>query len=177
VPDLANVADVILPAGANVSFAGPAVAPAIFGPVSIDSLGSTGSLTIAGGTLNVAAGGMALDSLAVTGGTLNNAGATTATSFAQSGGTFAGTGAMTFTDFSQTAGTTNAGGDFTVTNSYAQTNPGVINVGGNVSITHTAGPLVMGNLSTTASPTSGSTTRQDSTTCSAGCTRNIQTSS
>ena len=149
VPDLANVADVILPAGANVSFAGPAVAPAIFGPVSIESLGSAGSLTIAGGTLNVAAGGMALDSLAVTGGTLNNAGATTATSFTQSGGTFAGAGAMTFADFTQTAGTTNAGGDFTVTNSYAQTNPGVINVGGNASITNTVGPLVMGNLSAT----------------------------
>jgi|GEM_PF-4836961 len=149
VPDLANVANVVLPAGANVSFAGPAVAPAIFGPVSIDSLGSAGSLSIAGGTLNVAAGGMALDSLAVTGGTLNNSGATTATSFTQSGGTFAGTGAMTFVDFAQTAGTTNAGGDFTVTNSYAQTNPGIINVGGNASITNTVGPLVMGNLSAT----------------------------
>ena len=149
VPDLANVANVVLPAGVNVTFAGPAVAPAVFGPVSIDSLGSAGSLTVAGGSLNVAAGGMSLDSLAVTGGTLNNAGATTATSFTQSGGTFAGTGAMSFVDFTQTAGTTNAGGDFTVSNSYAQTNPGVINVGGNVSITHTAGPLVMGNLSTT----------------------------
>jgi filamentous hemagglutinin family protein len=149
VPDLANVANVVLPAGVNVTFAGPAVAPAVFGPVSIDSLGSAGALTVAGGSLNVAAGGMSLDGLAVTGGTLNNAGATTATSFTQSGGTFAGTGAMAFADFTQTAGTTNAGGDFTVSNSYAQTNPGVINVGGNVSITHTAGPLVMGNLSTT----------------------------
>ena len=149
VPDLANVANVVLPAGVNVTFAGPAVAPAIFGPVSIDSLGSAGSLTIAGGSLNVAAGGMALDSLAVTGGTLTNAGATTATSFTQSGGTFAGTGAMTFADLTQTAGTTNAGGDFTVTNSYAQANPGVINVGGNASITNTVGPLVMGNLSAT----------------------------
>ena len=149
VPDLANVANVVLPAGVNVTFAGPAVAPAVFGPVSIDSLGSAGTLTVAGGSLNVAAGGMSLDSLAVTGGTLNNAGATTAASFTQSGGTFAGTGAMAFADFTQTAGTTNVGGDFTVSNSYAQTNPGVINVGGNVSITHTAGPLVMGNLSTT----------------------------
>jgi filamentous hemagglutinin family protein len=149
VPDLANVANVVLPAGVNVTFAGPAVAPAIFGPVSIDSLGSAGSLTIAGGTLNVAAGGMALDGLVVTGGTLNNAGATTATSFTQNGGTFAGTGAMTFADFAQTAGTTNAGGDFTVTNRYAQANPGVINVGGNVSITNTVGPLVLGNLSAT----------------------------
>jgi hypothetical protein len=149
VPDLANVANVVLPAGVNVTFAGPAVAPAIFGPVSIDSLGSAGSLTIAGGALNVAAGGMALDSLVVTGGTLNNAGATTATSFTQSGGTFAGTGAMTFVDFAQTAGTTNAGGDFTVTNSYAQANPGVINVGGNASITNTVSPLVIGNLSAT----------------------------
>jgi filamentous hemagglutinin family protein len=149
VPDLANVADVILPAGVNVTFAGPAVDPAIFGPVSINSLGSAGSLTIAGGALNVAAGGMALDSLVVTGGTLTNTGATTAASFTQSGGTFAGTGAMTFADFTQTAGTTNAGGDFTVTNSYAQANPGVINVVGNASITNTVGPLVMGNLSAT----------------------------
>ncbi|MCF7710006.1 MAG: hypothetical protein K9M83_02435 [Opitutales bacterium] len=149
VPDLANVANVILPAGVNVTFAGPAVAPAIFGPVSIDSLGTAGALTIAGGTLNVAAGGMALDSLRVTGGTLNNAGTTSATTFAQSGGTFAGTGAMTFADFTQTAGTTNAGGDFTVTNTYAQTNPGIINVGGSASITNSVGPLVMGNLSAT----------------------------
>jgi mucin-19 len=149
VPDLANVANVVLPAGVNVTFAGPAVAPAVFGPVSIDSLGSAGSLTVAGGSLNVAAGGMALDSLAVTGGTLTNAGATTATTFTQSGGTFAGTGAMAFADFTQTAGTTNAGGDFTVTNSYAQTNPGVINVGGNASVTNIVGPLVMGNLSAT----------------------------
>jgi hypothetical protein len=149
VPDLANVANVILPAGANVSFAGPAVAPAVFGPVSIESLGTAGALTIAGGTLNVASGGMALDSLAVTGGTLNNAGTTSATTFAQSGGTFAGTGAMTFADFTQTAGTTNAGGDFTVTNTYAQTNPGIINVGGSASITNAVGPLVMGNLSAT----------------------------
>jgi mucin-19 len=149
VPDLANVANVVLPAGVNVTFAGPAVAPAVFGPVSIDSLGSAGSLTVAGGSLSVAAGGMSLDSLAVTGGTLNNAGATTAASFTQSGGTFAGTGAMAFADFTQTAGTTHVGSDFTVSNSYAQTNPGVINVGGNVSITHAAGPLVMGNLSTT----------------------------
>ena len=149
VPDLANVADVILPAGVNVTFAGPAVSPAVFGPVSIESLGSAGSLTIAGGALNVAAGGMALDSLVVTGGTLTNTGATTATTFTQSGGTFAGTGAITFADFTQTAGTTNAGGDFTVTNSYAQANPGVINVGANASITNTVGPLVMGNLSAT----------------------------
>ncbi len=52
VPDLANVANVVIPAGVVVSFdTGGAVAPAQTGPVQLDSLGNAGNLSQATGAL------------------------------------------------------------------------------------------------------------------------------
>ena len=53
VPDLANVASVVIPAGVTVSFGTTVVSPAEAGAVSLDALGTAGSLSMTGGTLNV----------------------------------------------------------------------------------------------------------------------------
>lgn len=64
VPDLANVAHVVIPAGVNVSFdkSGAQSPVDTSGVVSLDSLGAQGSLTQANGALNMGTGGMQLAS-------------------------------------------------------------------------------------------------------------------
>ena len=129
VPDLANVANVTIPAGVSVSFDNTPVVPAQAGPVSIDSLGVAGSLSQSAGTLNVGTGGVTLSTLTQTGGELTT------------------TGALTLGSLSQSAGSLSAGSLSTST-SYSQTGTGTINVTGDVSITATTAPVLLGNLNT-----------------------------
>jgi filamentous hemagglutinin family protein len=68
VPDLANVASVVLPANVKVTFNGAMDA------VMIDTLGASGALDMASGTLNVGTGGITLAGFNQTGGTLNTTG-------------------------------------------------------------------------------------------------------
>jgi len=148
VPDLSNVANVVIPLGVVVSFdTTGAVAPANSGaPVNVESLGNAGSLTQNSGTLNVGTGGILLASLTQTGGTLGNVGTTVVDSFAQDGGSFSGTGAMTAGQFSQTGGATTLGSDLTVTQGFSQGSSGSVSVGGNAQITDTSGGVQLGNL-------------------------------
>jgi|GEM_PF-1340545 len=148
VPDLSNVANVVIPLGVVVSFdTTGAVAPADSGaPVNVDSLGNAGSLTQNSGTLNVGTGGILLASLTQTGGTLGNGGTTVVDSFDQTGGSFSGTGAMTVGLFSQTGGATTLGSDLTVSQGFSQGTSGSVAVGGNGQITDISGGVQLGNL-------------------------------
>jgi filamentous hemagglutinin family protein len=75
VPDLANVANVVIPAGVVVNFdTDGAIAPAQTGPVQIDSLGNAGGLSQTNGELVVGSGGVALDTFVQTGGALGTVG-------------------------------------------------------------------------------------------------------
>ena len=132
VPDLANVANVVIPAGVVVRFdTAGAVAPAQTGPVQIDSLGGTGGgLVQANGALDVGSGGVALASLTQQGGVLNSA------------------GNITVNDFSQTGGDTRTQGNLTVDGQFSQGPNGSVAVGGDTTITDTAGGTTLGNLQT-----------------------------
>jgi filamentous hemagglutinin family protein len=68
IPDLANVASVVLPANVKVTFNGAMDA------VLIDTLGSLGSMDMVSGTLNVGTGGITLAGLNQTGGKLSTTG-------------------------------------------------------------------------------------------------------
>ena len=113
VPDLANVANVTIPAGVTVSFDNSPVVPAQAGPVSIDSLGVAGSLSQSAGTLNVGPGGVTLNTLT------------------QSGGELATTGALTLGSLSQTAGSLSASGLSTAV-PYSHSGSGSLMVAGQV---------------------------------------------
>ena len=142
VPDLSNVANVIIPAGVTVTFdTAGAVSPAdASGAVNIDSLGSSaGSLTMENGTLNAGGGGITLDTLT------------------QSGGTITDTGGITLNTYGQTGGSTTTNGDFTTTDGYSQGTTGMLTIGGNATITDTTGGVVLGNISTTGTTTINST--------------------
>jgi hypothetical protein len=128
VPDLSNVAEVIIPAGVTITFGAPVVAPAEAGPVNVDRIGSAGSLNVAAGSLNVGGGGIALQSWTQSGGRVTNAGATSVA------------------DFSQTGGELSMGGNFTVTRSFSQLASGRITVGGDANITTTVGGVQIGNF-------------------------------
>lgn len=150
VPDLANVANVIIPANVVVSFdTAGAVLPAETGPVQIDSLGNAGSLTQADGTLNVGLGGVTLSG------------------FTQNGGTFSSEGNTTLDRFSQTGGSTTADGNFTVNTDFSQGSNGSVTVHGNASITDTSGGATLGNLNVDgdldASSTDGDITQANGT--------------
>ena len=121
IPDLANVANVVIPAGVTPTF-GTNVA----GPVELDSF-SGGNLQLDGGTLDV------FD--------LFDADALT-----QSGGTLEA-GNVSVTDFAQNAGSLQVDNKFTVTNTFTQSTFGAIDVGGTVEITHTGGTLTVNDLS------------------------------
>lgn len=130
VPDLANVANVVIPDGVNVSFdqAG-VVAPAETGPVSVDRISmptgdTTGALSLIDGQLTVA------NSVDLGG-------------FIQSGGTLVNNGTFQVADFSQSGGTLNGDGDLTVSHSFAQTG-GSIDLEGDISINQSAGDLSFG---------------------------------
>ncbi len=127
VPDLANVANVVIPAGVSINFnQGDAASPAQAGPVDVDSIDSAGGLSLVDGSLNVGRG-LELANLDQSGGALNVIGNTVVGSFSQSGGAVA-----------------NAG-NFTVTEAFHQSG-GSLNVSGNVGITQASGSVVLGNI-------------------------------
>jgi len=131
VPDLANVANVIIPNNVTVDFGSTIVAPAQSGAVQIDSLGASGGgLNMAAGQLDVGSGGINLGSINQTGGALTS------------------TGAITVDNFSQSAGTLSASDNLTVQQSFDQTGAGSINVTGNTLITDNSGGTTLGNLTT-----------------------------
>jgi filamentous hemagglutinin family protein len=132
VPDLSNVAQVVIPSGVHVSFGSTVVAPAQSGPVQVDSLsGANASLSQSAGTLNVGAGGVTLDA------------------YIQSGGVLTSTGPITLATLTQTNGSLSVTGNLTVTQDFSQATAGTMTVGGNTNITDTAGGLTIGNLNTT----------------------------
>jgi hypothetical protein len=163
VPDLSNVANVVIPTGVTVTFNNTATSPASAAnteanAVNIDSLGSaSGSLEQTEGFLNIDSGGMTLASYTQSGGTLTNEGATTLGSYTQSGGSFSGTGNFVTDDFAQTGGTTALADNFTVNNSYSQGSTGSVTVGSNTQITDSTGGMTLGNLATTGTTTITST--------------------
>lgn len=129
VPDLANVAEVVIPSGSLVTLEAAAVAPAVQGSVQVDRIGSAGGLSVTGGTLEVGSGGIALAQVGVSGGTVSSLGAVTVGDFTQSGGSFS------------TRGT------FTASQGFSQGSSGTLSVGGQVQITDSAGGLVLGQIS------------------------------
>ena len=129
VPDLANVANVVIPVGVSVNFnPGSAVSPAQAGPVNVDSIDSTGGLTLVDGSLDVARG-LQLARLDQSGGALSVTGNTVVGSFSQSGGAVANTG------------------NFTATEAFHQSG-GTLTVSGDVGITQASGSVVLGNINT-----------------------------
>jgi filamentous hemagglutinin family protein len=158
VPDLANVANVVIPSGVTVSFGSTVVAPAQSGAVSIDGLtGAGGNLSQTAGTLNVGAGGITLGNLTQSAGTMVNTGSTTLDALTQSGGSFAGTGNMTTASFAQTGGSTSLLANLSVTQDFNQGSLGNVSVGGNATITDTVGGLQLGNLTSTGTLSVSST--------------------
>jgi trimeric autotransporter adhesin len=128
VPDLSNVANVVIPTGVTVSFnSGSVVSPAQAGTVNVDSIGGAGGMSLVGGNLSV------VSSLQLA-------------SLDQSGGTFNSTGNVSVDNFNQTGGSATNTGSFTATNSFSQSG-GTLGAGGNVSITQASGSVTLGNLS------------------------------
>ncbi|MFV0359240.1 YDG domain-containing protein [Tropicimonas sp.] len=131
VPDLSNVANVVIPEGVEVTFGDSVVPPAESGPVEVDSIREGGSLTQSGGELNVGDGGMTLDGYSQSGGTFGSAGDVVLGEFEQTGGSFA----------------TTDGSDLTVTDNFSQSGDGSVSVAGDADITDSSGGAVLGNLS------------------------------
>ncbi|WP_416548305.1 YDG domain-containing protein [Limnohabitans sp. DCL3] len=148
VPDLANVAHVTIPVGVTVNFDNAAVSPAQAGPVSVDHLGTSGSLTLSAGALNVGSGGVTLNTLT------------------QTGGTLASIGAVALGSLNQLAGTLSAGSLSTRT-AFSQTGSGRMTVVGDVTMAATADPVVLGHLSVggvlNVNSTNGGITQTDGT--------------
>jgi filamentous hemagglutinin family protein len=124
IPDLSNVADVVIPIGDNVIFDS-----SVAGPVNISQLSS---------------GGLAVDS-----GTLNVATALNLSNFAQSGGTVGGTGSFTVTNsFTQTAGQIALSGGALSINQ-AMGNLSFANISaGSAMLNSALGAVMLGNLAT-----------------------------
>lgn len=129
VPDLSNVAHVVIPDGVVVTFGTPPVAPAEAGPVHVDGIGSGGTLVMQGETLNVGADGIAIEGIQ------------------QSGGVLTSGGGIAVETFEQTGGTTTVGADLTVTQNFAQNGTGTVDVAGDAVLTDINGGMQIGNLS------------------------------
>ncbi|WP_236617853.1 beta strand repeat-containing protein [Rhodopirellula europaea] len=121
VPDLANVANVIIPQGVTPTFDST-----VNGPVAIDSL-LGGNLQVDSGTLNVD-GSLDVDT------------------FTQDGGTVTA-GTFTADNFTQNDGSIDVDTAFTVNNSFSQSSTGRINVTGDIDVTQTSGDLNVNNMS------------------------------
>jgi len=143
VPDLANVANVVIPTGATISFNNASVVSPVVagGTVSLDGISAsgTGGLSLAAGTLAIA-NNLTLGSFSQSGGALTVGGNASighsSAALAQSGGTLAVTGATDLTAGANNISLTSAGNNFT----------GGVRVvsGNNLSITDT-NALVLGN--------------------------------
>ena len=77
VPDLSNVANVVIGANKTVSFGSTVVAPAEAGAVNVSAISGAGALSMSAGTLNVGVGGVALAQFNQTGGVITDAGSWT----------------------------------------------------------------------------------------------------
>ena len=123
IPDLSNVANVVVPAGSNVTFDA-----SVAGPVNLDRL-SSGGLTIEGGILHVA-------------------GALNLTNYTQSGGTVSGSGSFAVTNsFSQSGGQIDVGGAVSIVQ--AQGNLSFADIAGSmVNLSSTTGSVTLGTLTT-----------------------------
>jgi hypothetical protein len=156
VPDLSNVANVVIPNGTTVSFGGTVLAPAQSGAVNIDGL-TGGNLTQSAGTLNVGTSGITLGDLTQSGGVLSNSGTTTVSNINQSGGSFSGTGPVTVDNLAQTGGSFHASKNLTVNQNFSQGTSGTVDVGGTTSIADVSGGVQLGNLNSTGPLTVNST--------------------
>jgi hypothetical protein len=128
VPDLANVANVTIPSGVNVSFNNSLALPAQAGAVHVDNIASSGALSMLAGTLSVAT--------LLTSDVLN-----------QSGGVVNGTGSINVNSLNQTGGAILSAGNLRVNQSFVQSTDGVIAVGGDVTISQAMGDLEINHLS------------------------------
>jgi len=144
VPDLANVATVVIPSGVSVSFADTPAGrsgAAETGAVSLTSLSGGGAtLNMGTGTLNLGSGGASLGGYAQTAGTVSSTGSVVVTdAFSQSGGALSTTGAGANIDITQVSGplswsNISAGGNLSASAPGALT-LGTTTVGGNLSAT------------------------------------------
>ncbi|MBU3595143.1 hypothetical protein ICN10_01860, partial [Polynucleobacter sp. 86C-FISCH] len=117
VPDLNNVANVVIPSGATVTFNNNITSPAQAGPVLIDSLGGAGgNLSQQLGTLNVGSGGITLNALTLTGGNLSSQGAVNLSTFNQLGGNVTVNSSFVTQSYSQSNGSTSVTGNLTAGN-------------------------------------------------------------
>jgi hypothetical protein len=147
IPDLSNVANVVIPTGDYVTFDS-----SVAGPVNLNHI-SNGGLIVDSGTLNVAT-------------------ALNLTDYSQSGGTVGGTGSFTVTNsFSQTAGQI-AMGSGAVNISQAVGNLSFANItGGSVALASATGAVALGTL--TASGNLVITAQGGTVTQSAGATLTV----
>ena len=117
VPDLNNVANVVIPSGATVTFNNNITLPAQAGPVLIDSLGGAGgNLAQQLGTLNVGSGGVTLNNLTLSGGNFSSQGAVNLSSFNQSGGNITVSDSFATQSYLQSNGSASITGNLTATN-------------------------------------------------------------
>ncbi len=125
VPDLSNVANVVLPANKTITFGNTVVAPAQAGAVNITGLTGLGNLAQTAGTLNIGAGGLSLNQFAQTAGALNTTGNFSITSgFAQS-----------------TTGNLNVGGSTSIASNSADVSLGNLNTTGPLTVASSAGAI------------------------------------
>jgi hypothetical protein len=161
VPDLNNVNNVIIPSGATVIFNNSIVPPAQSGPVVINSLtGATGNLTQSAGTLNVGIGGITLNTLSQSNGTLTSSGPVVLTSYNQSGGNATANSSFTTQTYDQSGGTSTLNGNLTV-QTYNQSGGSSTVLGGlnATDYTQTGGSTtVTGNVTTNNMSINGGTT-------------------
>nr|WP_319564646.1 YDG domain-containing protein [uncultured Rhodoferax sp.] len=106
IPDYANVAAVVIPAGVTVTHDS-----GVAGTTTLNSLSihSTNTFNVSGGTLDVLSGSTSVAAFNQSGGTVHMGGALTAGTFSQTGGTWSQLAAtlpsFSATDFSHTGGT------------------------------------------------------------------------
>ena len=128
VPDLANVANVVIPSGVTATFGSTVVSPAVAGTVQIDSInpgGASGGLSMTAGNLQVGSGGANLSNFSQVDGTLAVAGNLSVTqSFSQ-----AATGSVAVT------------GNASVTDTSGGLTLGALTVAGNLGLSSTGGNI------------------------------------
>ena len=128
VPDLSNVANVVIPSGVNVSFNNSLAAPAQSGAVNLESIASAGSLSLSAGNLNI--------TKQLNSDVLN-----------QSGGVLGGAGSIAVNSLNQTGGVVSNAGNVVVKQAFIQSPNASIAVGGNVAISQALGNLDVNNVS------------------------------
>jgi hypothetical protein len=147
VPDLSNVANVVVPSGVVVSFNNTVNAPAQAGTVNVDSIGTLGGLDVSAGTLSVA-NTLQLANYVQSGGLVSTGGNfAISNSFSQSGGSIAATGDVGITQMagSTTLGNITAGGTLGVSaaGDIAQVAGSTIAASGATTLTATNGNIAV----------------------------------